>query len=232
MQFKKRHQYKGKHVKVLKLLLVTIMLIAAFQAKAGFITTNEAQLDAIFSQASFASMPIDIRIGTASELVFPSLLDITSDAEVNQLFNMHAGGLNVVNFYFIDTISACGGYIITGIVGCGEFLGNDFVVESSFAAGRYGGELLAHELGHNLGLDHLSGSFLMNGSLNNRTTLTSGEVSTIRNSPLVQTNGQNFWIDINPVLIVSAASRQVPEPSSLVLLLLSFGFLVRKTSKK
>ena len=219
-------------MKVLKSLVLIFGLLIVSHAKAGFITTNEAQLDAIFSQAIFGNIPIDIRIGAASELVFPSLLDITSDAEVNQLFNMHVGGLNVVNFYFIDTISACGGFIITGIVGCGEYPGNDFVVESSFAAGPFGGELLAHELGHNLGLDHLSGNFLMNGSLNNRTTLTSGEVSTIRNSPLVQTNGQNFWIDINPVLIVSAASRQVPEPSTLVLLLLSFGFLVRKSSKK
>lgn len=218
-------------MKVLKLLLVTIGLLVTCHAKAGFITTNETALDAIFSQASFGIMPIDIRIGVASELVFPSLLDITSDAEVNQLFNMHVGGLNVVNFYFIDTISACGGYIITGIVGCGEFPGNDFVVESSFAAGSYGGELLAHELAHNLGLDHRSGG-LMNPSLNNSTTLTSVEVSTIRNSALVQTNGQNFWIDINPVLIVSAASRQVPEPSTLVLLLLSFAFLARKSSKK
>jgi len=217
---------------VLKSLLLTLGLLVASHAKAGFITTNELALDSIFSQASFGGMPIDIRIGAASELIFPSLLNITSDAEVNQLFNMHVGGPNVVNFYFIDTISACGGFIITGIVGCGEFPGNDFVVESSFAAGGFGGELLAHELGHNLGLDHRSGNFLMNGSLNNNTTLTSDEVSIIRNSSLVQNNGLDFWIDINPVLILAAARTPVPEPSTLVLLLLSFGFLVRKNIKK
>ena len=218
---------------ILKYLLITVAILASSQAKAAFITTNEADLDAIFSQSSFGLMPIDIRIGLASELVLPDLLDITTDAEVNQLFDMHIGGINVVNFYFIDTISACGGSISSGIVGCGEFFGNDFVVESSFAAGSFGGELLAHELGHNLGLDHRSGG-LMNSSLNNSTTLNDTEVSNIRSSQLVQTDGQNFWIDINPVLIVASASipLPVPEPSTLVLLLLSFSLLLKSGFKK
>lgn len=218
---------------ILKYLLITVAILASSQAKSAFITTNESDLDAIFSQSSFGLMPIDIRIGLASELVLPDLLDITTDAEVNQLFDMHIGGINVVNFYFIDTISACGGSISSGIVGCGEFFGNDFVVESSFAAGSFGGELLAHELGHNLGLDHRSGG-LMNSSLNNSTTLNDTEVSNIRSSQLVQTDGQSFWIDINPVLIVASASipLPVPEPSTLVLLLLSFSLLLKSGFKK
>ena len=218
---------------ILKYLLITVAILASSQAKAAFITTNESDLDAIFSQSSFGLMPIDIRIGLASELVLPDLLDITTDAEVNQLFDMHIGGINVVNFYFIDTISACGGSISSSIVGCGEFFGNDFVVESSFAAGSFGGELLAHELGHNLGLDHRSGG-LMNSSLNNSTTLNDTEVSNIRSSQLVQTDGQSFWIDINPVLIVASASipLPVPEPSTLVLLLLSFSLLLKSGFKK
>jgi len=210
-------------------------LFVITQAKAGFITTNELALDAIFSQSSFGSRPIDIRIGASTELIFPDLLDISSDREVFKLFNLHVGAFNVVNFYFIDSISACG-IINVNIVGCGEFPGNDFVVESSFAAGRFGGELLAHELGHNLGLPHKSGQFLMNGLLNNNTTLTTDEVARIHNSFLVQNNGQTsdieYWIDINPVLIVAIASTPVPEPSTLVLLLLSVGFLVRKNSTK
>ena len=218
---------------ILKYLLITVAILASSQAKSAFITTNESDLDAIFSQSSFGLMPIDIRIGLASELVLPDLLDITTDAEVNQLFDMHIGGINVVNFYFIDTISACGGSISSGIVGCGEFFGNDFVVESSFAAGSFGGELLAHELGHNLGLDHRSGG-LMNSSLNNSTTLNDTEVSNIHRNRLVQTDGQNFWIDINPVLIVASASipLPVPEPSTLVLLLLSFSLLLKSGFKK
>ncbi|ASP47063.1 PEP-CTERM sorting domain-containing protein [Cognaticolwellia beringensis] len=221
-------------MKVLNSLLFALGLLVVTQAKAGFITTNENELDRIFSQTSFDDRPIDIRIGKATELILPTLLDISSDAEIFQLFNQLVGAFDVVNFYFIDTISACG-IINVNIVGCGEFPGNDFVVESSFAAGSFGGELLAHELGHNLGLPHRSGQFLMNGSLNNNTTLTLAEVNTIHTSYLVKNNGQatdkEYWIDINPVLIVATPSAPVPEPSTLVLLLLPLGFLIRKTVK-
>jgi hypothetical protein len=50
----------------------------------------------------------------------------------------------------------------------------------------------------------------------------------------VQTDGQSFWIDINPVLIVASASipLPVPEPSTLVLLLLSFSLLLKSGFKK
>ncbi|MCW8831874.1 MAG: hypothetical protein OQK09_10060 [Colwellia sp.] len=214
-------------MKIIKTLALSASLLFASFTQAAFITTQEAALDSIFSQTSFGNMPIDIRIGAATELVFPDLLDITTDAEVSTLFGMHVGLPTVVNFYFVDTIDACGGFN-PAIVGCGELPGNDFVVESTFAAGAFGGELLAHELGHNLGLAHLNGNFLMNPFLNGFTDLSAGEVNIIRNSPLVQTDGQSFWIDINPVLIVARATRPVSEPGVLLLFLLSVGFFWQK----
>jgi len=218
-------------MKIIKILILSTYLLITSLTQAAFITTNEAALDSIFSQTNFGNMPIDIRIGAATELVFPSLLDITTDAEITSLFGMHVGLASVVNFYFVDTIDACGG-VNPAIVGCGELPGNDFVVESTFAAGGFGGELLAHELGHNLGLGHLNGTFLMNPFLNGFIDLTVGEVATIHNSPLVKTDGQRFWIDINPVLIVARASRPIPEPSTLLLLLLSLGFFWQKIIPK
>lgn len=221
-----------------KTLLITAVIFISTHAKAGFITTNEAKLDEIFSQASFGSMPIDIRMGLSTELVLPNLLDISTNAEVSQLFSMHSGGINVVNFYFIDTLSACGGLINSSYVGCGEYYGNDFVVESSYAAGSFGAELLAHELGHNLGLDHKNGNFLMNPFLNGNTTLTAQEVSDIHSNSIVQTNGQSFWIDILPIRIVAAATTPqpspmpVPEPSTLLLLLLSLSLFFTKVRSK
>lgn len=222
-------KYKGIHVKALKSLLLIVGFFIATQAKAGFITINETQLDAIFSQPSFGSRPIDIRIGAATELVLPNLLDITTNNEVNNLFSMHVGLFNVVNFYFIDTISACGSTIHPGIVGCGQTPGNNFVVESGYASGSNGSELLAHELAHNLGLHHNSGNTLMDPYINGFTTLTEQEANSIHSSSLVQDNGLDYWININPVLVVASASipLPVPEPSTLMLFLLSFGFIFK-----
>ena len=215
-------------------LLAVVLGLSLFitsAAQAAFITTNEAQLDAIFSQASFGNTPIDIRIGAPTEIVAPSLLDITTNAEVSSLFGMHVGAANVVNFYFIDTISACGGSMNPNIVGCGETPGNDFVVESTFAAGAFGAELLAHELGHNLGLPHMNGNILMDPFLNGFTTITAPEVATIFNSPLVQQDTSGFWIQINPVLIVAQASVPMPTPSTLALLLIAFTLIFSSKRK-
>ena len=77
----------------------------------------------------------------------------------------------------------------------------------------------------------MNGSYLMNPFLNNNTTITAAEVSIIRNSPLVKSSGDIFWIDINPVLIVAKATQQipVPEPTIIMLFLFSFGVLLKIT---
>ena len=209
-------------MKMIKTLLLAASLLIVSQAQAAFVTTNEAALDAVFSQASFGNNTIDIRIGATTELVFPSLLDVNLNAEVGQLFGQHVGPANVVNFYFIDTLSACGGQINVNFVGCGELPGNDFVVESAFAAGGNGGELLAHELGHNLGLGHRNGNNLMDPFINGFTDLNAAEVATILGSNLVQSDNNGLFILINPVLIVAAA---IPEPSIIILLLSSIALM-------
>lgn len=215
-----------------KALVATAALLAASVTQAAFVTIDEAGMDTVFSQASFANRPIDIRIGAVTQIVNPSLLDINTPARLNALFGLHVGAANIVNFYFVDTIDECGGFNVN-IVGCGEFPGNDFVVESSFAAltgddpdgALFPGistavTLLAHELGHNLGLDH-SGSGLMFPSISRNGTLTAGEVTTIFSNAggfgLVQQDVNGFFIQINPVLIVRDAVNDVPAPATLLL---------------
>ena len=215
---------------LLKTVLTVVALVAAPFAQAAFITTNEAGLDAIFSQASFGSRTVDIRIGAVTQLVRPDLLNITTDAEINAIFSQHVGAANVVNFYFVDTIDSCGGFN-TNYIGCGEFPGNDFVVESIWAADNtlqtggytFGQQLLAHELGHNLGLDHRNGNNLMNPFINGYGDLNAAEVDTILASNLIQTDAAGRFIMINPVLVVTAAVNDVPEPSSLLLVLGALG---------
>lgn len=221
MQFLRRFLYIG-------------LIALTANANAALITLNEAGLDAVFSQASFGSDIVDIRIGTATEIVAPDLLDITSNTEISSLFGMHQGSSTDVNFYFVDTISACGGSLSSSIVGCGETPGNDFVVESIFAAGSYGAELLAHELGHNLGLGHMSGANLMNSALNNSTALIASQVATILASSLVQNDQSGYFININPVLVV-ASSTSVAEPETIAIFALALAFVSvfrRKNVKK
>lgn len=221
-------------MKFIKILVITSVIFFASLTQAAFITDRESELDSIFSQASFGQTPIDIRVGPATELVFPDLLSIDSEADINALFDLHVGSQNVVNFYFVDTISYCGSFN-TAIVGCGETPGQDFAIESSFAAGGFGAELLAHELAHNLGLPHTAGG-LMAPSLNNSTVITASEVATILASPLVQfdTLLNTRWIDINPVLIVSNAlppANNVSEPGLLFIVLAYAGYLLRARVK-
>jgi len=210
-----------------KALCAIAALAFAPLTQAAFVTINEAGMDAVYSQASFGANIVDIRIGAVTEIVRPDLLDITTDAEISAIFALHVGNQQTVNFYFVDTISSCG-VINTAIIGCGETPGQDFVVESVFAANTsipaggnttIGVQLLAHELGHNLGLQHRSGNFLMNPSINGFGALNAAEVATILASPLTQTdaNGQRFIL-INPVLIVAQATV-VPEPATMFMAL-------------
>ncbi len=201
-----------------KTLCAVAALVFAPLAQAAFVTLPETRMDAIFSQASFGNRTVDIRFGPVTTIVAPTLLEITSDAEISEIFGLHSGGDNVVNFYFVDKVDACSGFN-TLIIGCGEFPGNDFVVESGAAAGTFGAELLAHELAHNLGLPHRDGAdFLMNPVLLGGDDLSGAEVNIILGSSLVQFDGNNRrFIQINPVLIVERL-QQVPEPSTLALL--------------
>lgn len=206
-----------------KLLAIAALLVAPL-SQAAFVTINDAAMDAVFSQASFQGNNIDIRIGAVTNIVQPDLLDISTPSRLTSLFNLHVGPANVVNFYYVDTISECGGFN-PNIIGCGETPGQDFVVESIWATGNglgaaWGVQLLAHELGHNLGLNHNNGNFLMNPSINGFTTLEPFEVAAIFQSPLVQRDDSGYFIQINPVLILAQQIQtDVPEPSTMVLML-------------
>ncbi|RKF20336.1 PEP-CTERM sorting domain-containing protein [Alginatibacterium sediminis] len=207
--------------------LTSSLLFFSLNANSAFITIDEAAFDAVFSQNSFGTNPVDIRIGKASEMVFPDLLNIDSFNKIDQLFAQHLGPANAVSLFFVDTVNWCG-YTNYRFVGCGERFGNDYVVESIEAAGWRGTELLAHELGHNLGLDHTGGGNLMTSNLNGNTSLSNNQVAQILNSPLVQQQNDYRWIDINPILIVSQATPQVSEPTTLFLLAGALMLLFRR----
>lgn len=188
-----------------------VLALAAASTTAGYITTNESAMDLVYSQASFGSRPIDIRFGSAQTIVSTGLTSIDNDFELNALFSLVDVPSTTVRVFYVDNINYCG--FAAGFAGCGQSPGNAFIVNSSLAASSgLGGNLLSHELGHNLGLDHVlpdNGTNLMNPTLfGGPGFLSTAQVATLLTSPLVQTDafGQRY-IQIVPVAVVAV----VPE---------------------
>ena len=197
-------------------------------ARAAFVTTNEAGMDGVYSQPSFGSDTIDIRFNPTVTLSNGSLLTINDSAGLNTLFSFNdATASNVISIYFVDSINWCGGFN-TAIVGCASIGGNDIVVESAFAAGGFGTELLSHEVGHSLGLGHtlfFAAANLMSASLNGNTTLTSSQVTTILASMYIQMDGSFRFIQITPVLVTPLPPAGIMFVSAILVL---FGVQRRK----
>ena len=81
---------------------------------------------------------------------------------------------------------------------------------------------MAHELGHNLGLDHLTSSGnLMNSSITGATTLTQAQIGTFLNlttgvpmNPIIRSENGQLYISITPITVLAA----VPEPQTWAML--------------
>lgn len=214
-----------------KLAAVTL-LGGASVASAGYVTSfNQTVLDDIFSQTSFGGYDIDIRFNAPLSIVAPVVADISSTAEFNGNNNFSlswwADELEVPNFtvalFFVDTISYCGGPG-GNIIGCGSRPGGLIALQSAAAAGSNGSVLFAHELGHNLGLEHLlvAGN-LMHPSITGASTLSAAQVGSFIDltngdslNSIVRNDGGQRYISVTPIAVLAAA---VPEPQTWAMLL-------------
>ena len=134
------------------LCVLLLALVAPTYALAASVTTNQAGMTAIYSQASFGANKIDIRFNPTVSVVGP--LNVASAADLTALFALAPDASPTVDMFFIDSITDCGG---AGTYdGCAYRPGNTIAIVSTVAAGANGAELNAHELGHNLGLPHSS----------------------------------------------------------------------------
>ena len=136
-------------------LAAALLVVAVVEAKAA-VTTNEAEIDAIYSQASFGGNPFNVRFESTVNINHPGLLNIDTALKSNDLFGL-AGAGPTVSMFFVDTIDYCDSFNVD-IIGCGQIDGNVVAVESTFAAGPSGAELMAQEQGHGLGLVHVNDS--------------------------------------------------------------------------
>ncbi len=199
-------------------LIAGALALVALPAYAGYITTPD--LTPVFSQATFGSAPITIQWLPGITLARPDLLNLSSDALFNQYYLAATDAPPVVNAFFVDTITHCGSEA-PGIVGCAGLNSNVMVLDSSFVAtSGFGVQDVAHELGHDLGLDHQAEvtpgipDNLMNPVLGGSTALTVAQAATILASPLIQHTSAGNLIEIRPIAVVAA----VPEPASVALL--------------
>lgn len=209
-----------------KVLAAVLAAGAAWSAQAAFVTTNEAGMDAIFSQSTFDGRSIDIRFNATVDVHNSALLVIDSEAEFDVTFR--PSSTKAIAMYFVDDIQWCGGPT-SSTIGCGWIGANGIAVNSDWAGDpAYGANLMAHELGHNLGLDHIfnnNQNLMAPVIMTGMGTLTSAQVNTILSSTFVQTDaltGQRF-IEITPYLVLPDLVNNVPEPGSLALAGLALG---------
>lgn len=196
-------------------IVIAVLLALQGSAQAGMVTIDEVGVNAIFSQETFGNAPVSIRFNPAQTIVAPDLLVINTASDLQTLYSLVPNPSPGVAAFFVDIINACvtvdvaedGKYF-----GCGQLPGN-FMVLNSNKAQLVPADLIAHELGHNFGLQHTSLG-LMSPLLGfSAPFLFEDQVAQILQSPLVQldANGQRF-VTITPIAIVNA-----PEPSSFLL---------------
>jgi hypothetical protein len=204
------------------------ILLSSAIGQAASVTIDEAGINAIFSQASFGDTPISIRFNPIRQIVAPDLLVINDLTELQALYALAPDPAPTVVAFFVDQLNACGTVEANTdghYNGCAQLPGR-FLVVDFHAAEVYPSTLVAHELGHNLGLGHMPLGLMSFLLPHTPPDLFEDQVATILQSPLVQTDaaGQRF-IQITPIAIIDA-----PEPSTEMLAALG-ALLIIKTKK-
>ena len=204
--------------------VLLFVVVAPTSTWAASVTTSELSnlktgMDGIYSQSTFGSNPIQIRFNAIQTVNGPT--SVNSSTDWNTLLGF-AGAPPTVFAFFVDAINWCGS-AGNNIVGCAGQPGNALMLDSGFVAANQTGNGFidfAHELGHNLDLAHVSDTTnLMNATLLGGTTLTATQVSTIYNSPLIQTDSLGkLFISITPIVVV-------PLPAAWILLLSAMGMM-------
>ena len=140
----------------------------------------------------------------------------------------------VINVWFVSQILDCGG--VFGAYGCGYVDGNGVAIaDGVFDVNRI--DTIAHELGHNLGLEHTefpldlmaSGSLrTVPGSIDDvyprgdmASQLSAAQITTARSSQF-----------LSPLPVPDAGSVPVPEPGSLLLVVIGLGVLAARSGPR
>jgi len=206
------------------ILAALAILLSPPIGQAAVVTIDEAGMNAIFSQASFGGTPISIRFNPSRQIVAPDLLVVDDLTELQALYALATDPAPTVVAFFVDQLDACGNVEANTdgrYNGCAQLPGR-FLVEDFHAAELFPSTLMAHEVGHNLNLQHIPLGLMSFFLPHSPPDLFEDQVATILQSPLVQTDaaGQRF-IQITPIAIIDA-----PEPSTQMLVSAALGALL------
>lgn len=192
------------------------------------LNVNINSVENIFGSLNFVD-DIKINFNSAISYVDSRLSTIDDDNELSDLWYTsgfstdyfdvdNPTSTSVVNMFIVDNIN------LNDAIGYGELLGNTMVLEESWLNSIYGANLFAHELGHNMGLDHSDELNIMYPYINKSTFFSHEEIKTINMNlaGLIQFDGNNRYIEVNPIFISSdsissVAISPVPVPPAFLL---------------
>ena len=143
-------------MKKLIILAVVAMLVFSGITHAGAITIDKDEVNAIFKQDTFGDTPISIRFNEPQTIVAPQFLSIDTLEDLQGLYSLVPNQGPTIVAFFVDIIFECGQVEVAEdgrYFGCAQKPGNYQVLNSTVAA-LEPSQLLAHEIGHNLGLEH------------------------------------------------------------------------------
>lgn len=230
--------------------LVTTVLFVASVASASFLTIQPIQVCAssgascanptreLFEEAGdtiWAQAGIDLVFEPWNVYRSDAYLTIDNDGELGNLFYNYGTGADpdstVISMWFVDALNL----VPSGTVFGASLLNSNriAIAQATFTQNRL--DTIAHEIGHNLGLPHYTGTdaqlYLMaDGS----SRITPADISDIYpNAPYLDqlTPIEVDWVRLSPLLYDSGVPAGVPEPWSIMLTgggLLALSFRMRK----
>ena len=90
------------------LMAAAMLALSSATALAGFITIDQAGMNAIFSQPSFDGTPIDIRFDPPKLIINPGLLVMNNLTQLTALVDLAPDPAPIVDAFFVNQLNTCG----------------------------------------------------------------------------------------------------------------------------
>ena len=205
-----------------QVLLACTLWVFASPAFAIMVDLGDEVLDSLYGASNFGADAIDIRfIEPVDYRSETTLANIDSRPVWNALHTTALGlDTDIVRMFVVDSIGWCSN---TGtFAGCGDVAGNVFAVDVDRTDDAIAQNIYGHELGHTLGLEHVttSGNLMRSSIKATNVDLIPDQVATVLGNPAltIQFDGnQQRFIEIAPIFVSERAVAAIPLPGALVM---------------